>query len=107
MERFISFNKIYDDIKGLSSASEDLAKSASNLRISDYVLFTLLFVTAILIISLAIVRVKKLKIDCNNLGFAIIISVCSCVGALMIRYPLKNDYLSYKEKYNEKSGYVT
>lgn len=107
MGRFISFNSIYSDIKGLSSASKDLAKSASNLRIADYVLFTLLFVTAVLIISLAIVRVKKLKIDCNNLGFVIIISVCSCVGALMIRFSLKDDYLSYKEKYNEKSGYVT
>lgn len=107
MERFISFNNIYSEIKGLSSASEDLAKSASNLRIAGYAFFALLVITAILIISLVILRVKKLKIDCNNLEFAIIILACSCIGALMIRYPLKNDYLSYKEKYNEKSGYVT
>ena len=107
MERFISFNVIYKDIKGLSSASEDLAKSASSLRIANYVLFALLVITAVLIISLVLVHVKKLKIDCNDLEFAIIISACSCIGALVFRCSLKDDYLSYKEKYTAKSDYVT
>lgn len=107
MERFISFNNIYSEIKELSSASADLAKSASSFRTANYVLFALLVITAVLIISLVLVHVKKLKIDCNDLEFAIIISACSCIGALVFRCSLKDDYLSYKEKYNEKSDYVT
>ena len=108
MEKFISFNVIYKDIKELSSASEDLAKSASSLRIANYVLFALLVITAVLIISLVLVHVKKLKIsDDDCLVLAIIISACSCIGALVFRCSLKDDYLSYKEKYNEKSDYVT
>lgn len=107
MERFISFNNIYSEIKGLGSASADLAKSASSLRIANYVLFALLVITAVLIISLVLVHVKKLKIDCNDLEFAIIISACSCIGALVFRCSLKDDYLSYKEKYTAKSDYVT
>lgn len=107
MERFISFNNIYSEIKELSSASADLAKSASSFRIADYVLFALLVITAVLIISLVLVHVKKLKIDCNDLEFAIIISACSCIGALVFRCSLKDDYLSYKEKYTAKSDYVT
>lgn len=39
MERFISFNNIYSEIKGLGSASADLAKSASSFRIAGYVFF--------------------------------------------------------------------
>ena len=70
-------------------------------------LFALLVITAVLIISLVFVHVKKLKVDCDNLKFAIIISACSCVCALIIICSFKDDYLSYKEKYNEKSGYVT
>lgn len=107
MERFISFNNIYSEIKELSSASADLAKSSSSIRIANYVLFALLVITAVLIISLVLVHVKKLKIDCNDLEFAIIISACSCVGALVFRCSLKDDYLSYKEKYTAKSDYVT
>lgn len=107
MERFISFNNIYSEIKELSSASADLAKSASSFRIANYVLFALLVITAVLIVSLVLVHVKKLKIDCNDLEFAIIISACSCVCALIIICSFKDDYLSYKEKYNEKSDYVT
>ncbi len=107
MERFISFNNIYSGIKGLSSASKDLAKLSSSLRIANYVLFALLVITAVLIISLVVVHVKKLKIDCNDLKFAIITSACSCICALIIICSFKDDYLSYKEKYNEKSDYVT
>lgn len=107
MERFISFNNIYSEIKELSSASADLAKSSSSFRIAGYVFFALLVITAVLIVSLVLVHVKKLKIDCNDLEFAIIISACSCIGALVFRCSLKDDYLSYKEKYTAKSDYVT
>lgn len=108
MERFISFNSIYDKIKELSSASKDLAKMASDIKLADGVLFALLFVTAILTISLALVNVKKLKIsDTDCLVFALIIFGPSCVGALAFRFSLKDEYLSYKEKYAEKSDYVT
>lgn len=107
MKEFISFNKIYDDIKGLSSASVDLAKSASSLRIANCVFFALLVITAVLIISLVVVHVKKLKVsDTDCLVLATIISACSCIGALAFICLLKDDYLSYKEKYNEKSDYV-
>lgn len=108
MERFISFNNIYSEIKELSSASADLAKWASNIKLADYVLFALLIITAVLIISLVLVHVKKLKIsDDDCLVLAIIISACSCIGALVFRCSLKYDYLSYKEKYTAKSDYVT
>ena len=50
MERFISFNSIYDKIKELSSASKDLAEMASNIKIANYVFLALLLVTAILYI---------------------------------------------------------
>ena len=104
---FISFNSIYDDIKELSSSSKDLAEMASNIKIADGVFFALLLVTIVLIISL-IVLVKKLKSDnSDNLAFALIIFVPFCIGTLMIRFSFKDDYLSAKEKYENKSKQVT
>lgn len=104
---FISFNNIYSDIKGLSSASEDLSKLTSDIKAADNVIFVLLFVAIVLTISLIFVHVKKLDIDCNDIECAIFILVLLCGGCLMIRYSLRGDYLSGKEKYTEKSKQVT
>ena len=105
---FISFNSIYDNIKELSSSSKDLAEMASNIKIADGVFFALLLVTVVLIISLVIVRVKNLKPDnSDGLTFALVIFVPFCIGALTIRFSIKDDYLYYKEKYENKSKQVT
>ena len=108
MDKSISFNSIYDNIKELSSSSKDLAEMASNIKIADGVFLALLLVTVVLIISLVIVRVKKLKPDnSDSLIYALIIFVPFCFGALMIRCSFKDDYLSAKEKYENKSKQVT
>lgn len=105
---FISFNSIYDNIKELSSSSKDLAEMTSNIKIADGVFFALLLVTVILIISYALVHAKKLKIsDADCLIYGLIIFVPFCIGALMIRFSIKDDYLSAKEKYENKSKQVT
>ena len=105
---FISFNRIYDNIKELSSSYKDLAEMASNIKIADGVFLALLLVAVILIISYALVHAKKLKIsDADCLIYGLIIFVPFCIGALMIRFSIKDDYLSAKEKYENKSKQVT